>query len=118
MILNAQTYTLERYTRSEVDGVFVSSGPSTSTVSGNLQPMSAGELKGAPEGFTQKPGRKFKFYTLPGVDLRHEVGVGYEPDRIVYQGARLFVWGLRDFTQGLLGHKRWLLYEPSTEVGR
>ena len=116
-ILNAKPYTAVRYTRVIKDGVIVSKESDEFTVVGNLQPVSSAELAQFPEGFRNSPGQKFTFYTSDDVTL--VTGGMYEPDDtdnepdeiIISETKRVSVHGIKDWSHGLIPHKRWICRE-------
>lgn len=128
MPLNPKPYTVRRFTRTLVEGVIVESLDSEFTVWGSLQPVRAGELANSPEGFRTTPGRKWKFYSDAGLDLRmgglQDDGSDGEPDRLlivnqVRTNRYAYVHALdHDWDHGLIPGRKWLLVEPSTEVGQ
>lgn len=122
MILNPRTYTVRRYATTNERGVIKETLVSSFEVSGNLQPMSARELRAFPEGFRARAA--WKFYTEPDVELYAAelldvLGLTYAPDRLVFtDGRELYVHGVKDYRHGVLPHKRWVIVEPETETGR
>ena len=125
MPINPRTYTVERFELdTNAQGVDVETLTATFTVSGNLQQMRPAEVQNMPSDFRDKPGAKFAFFTLPGVDMRtggtrQGDATLYSPDRLVRSdGTVLYVHGLTDRGDGLRPHKKWFLYAPQTEIGR
>lgn len=121
ILLNAKTWTINRYTQALSGGVWTDTLVSSFTVRGSLQPMSAVELANAPEGFRNAPGAKFKLYTDGSVNLiaggPEDDSDAQAADRLDYNGRSLYVRGVLDFSEGILSQKKWMLLEPETEVG-
>ena len=107
-MLNYRTHTIARVSTSNVNGVIKETLASSFTVSGNLQPMNAADLSNAPEGFRNMPGRKWKLYTGPTVELESN-------DRLIRGNADLFVQGLMPWDQGIIPHKKWMLTEQTED---
>jgi len=123
VILNAKTWTIQRYNRALSGGVWTETLASTFTIRGALQPIRDAEFNNLPEGFRNAPGRKFKLYVNPdqpdliaGGPLDNATEAK-EADRLVRNGVSLYVRGDEDFTDGVLAYRKWLLVEPVTEVG-
>jgi len=119
-LLNPKPYRVLRYSRELNGGVISESFSDDFVVRGNLQPMGDRELANAPEGFRRRPGRKWKFYTAPAIDLRtggaNLDGEDVEPDRLVYSDRLLYVHGVDEWDQGLIPHRKWFLIEPEQEI--
>lgn len=107
-MLNYRPHTIERVTRANVLGVIQETFASTFEISGNLQPMTAKDLSNAPEGFRSRPGRKWKLYTGPAVELENN-------DRLIRGTATLYVQGQFPWNEGIRPHRKWMLTEPENE---